>query len=84
MNERNIKSKKDFLRSNYPDIIYKKHGNKVLAKTLQKILIKHIKKTYPILHQNLVDTKTRLENELRTPVSNVLRILRKYDLQTIK
>jgi len=60
-----LKSEKDFLRSNYPDI-YKKHGNKVLAKTLQNILIKHIKKTYPILHKNLQDTKTRLENELKT------------------
>ncbi|XP_003241122.1 dynamin-1-like protein [Acyrthosiphon pisum] len=72
-----LKSEKDFLRSNYPDI-YKKHGNKVLAKTLQGILIKHIKKTYPILHKNLQDTKTRLENELKTlqtPDSKVSFIL---------
>ncbi|CAI6362766.1 unnamed protein product [Macrosiphum euphorbiae] len=72
-----LKSEKDFLRSNYPDI-YKKHGNKVLAKTLQDILIKHIKKTYPILHKNLQDTKTRLENELKTlqtPDSKVSFIL---------
>ncbi|KAL4107245.1 hypothetical protein QTP88_017629 [Uroleucon formosanum] len=76
MNE-TIKSEKDFLRSNYPDI-YKKHGNKILAKTLQDILIKHIKKTYPILYKNLQDTKTKLENELKTlqtPDSKVSFIL---------
>ncbi|KAL4089916.1 hypothetical protein QTP88_024852 [Uroleucon formosanum] len=76
MNE-TLKSEREFLRSNYPDIC-KKHGNKVLAKTLQDILIKHIKKTYPILYKNLKDTKTRLENELktlRTPDSNVAFVL---------
>lgn len=72
-----LKSEKDFLRLNYPEI-YKKHGNKVLAKTLQGILVKHIKKTYPILHKSLQDTKIRLENELRTlqtPDSKVSFIL---------
>jgi len=72
-----LKSEKDFLRMNYPDI-YKKHGNKVLAKRLQDILVKHIKKTYPILHKNLQDTKIRLENELKTiqtPDSKVSFIL---------
>ncbi|XP_050063687.1 dynamin-1-like protein [Aphis gossypii] len=72
-----LKSEKDFLRLHYPDI-YKKHGNKVLAKTLQDILVKHIKKTYPILHKNLQDTKTRLETELKTlqtPDSKVSFIL---------
>ncbi|XP_050063434.1 dynamin-1-like protein [Aphis gossypii] len=72
-----LKSEKEFLRLNYPDI-YKKHGNKVLAKTLQDILVKHIKKTYPVLHKNLQDTKLRLENELatlQTPDSKVSFIL---------
>lgn len=63
--EDTLKTKKGFLKLYYPDI-YKKHGNKVLAKKLQSILIKHIKKTFPVLHKNLQDTKTRLENELKT------------------
>lgn len=72
-----LKSEREFLRLHYPDI-HKKHGNKVLAKTLQDILVKHIKKTYPILHKNLQDTKLRLENELgtlQTPDSKVSFIL---------
>uniref|UniRef100_A0A2S2NYC0 Dynamin-1-like protein n=1 Tax=Schizaphis graminum TaxID=13262 RepID=A0A2S2NYC0_SCHGA len=72
-----LKSEKDFLRTNYPDI-YKKHGNKVLAKTLQDILVKHIKKTYPVLQKSLQDTKSRLEDELKTlqtPDSKVSFIL---------
>jgi len=72
-----IKSEKDFLRINYPDI-YKKHGNKVLAKTLQDVLVKHIKKTYPVLHKSLQDTKSRLEDELKTlqtPDSKITFIL---------
>jgi len=77
-----LKSEKDFLRMNHPDI-YKKHGNKVLAKKLQDILVKHIKKTYPILHKNLQDKKIRLENELKTiqtpdsKVSFILGLLKK-------
>lgn len=72
-----IKSEKEFLRINYPDI-YKNHGNKVLAKKLQDVLVKHIKKTYPILLKNLNDTKIRLQNELktlRTPDSKVSFVL---------
>lgn len=60
-----VKSEKDFLRMNYPDI-YKNHGNKVLAKKLQDILVKHIKNTLPALLKNLNDTKTKLQNELKT------------------
>ncbi|XP_025198452.1 dynamin-1-like protein [Melanaphis sacchari] len=60
-----LKSERDFLRLNYPEI-YKNHGNKVLAKTLQNVLVKHIKKTYPILLKNLQDTKYKLEEELKT------------------
>lgn len=60
-----LKSEREFLKVNYPDI-YKKHGNKMLADTLQNILLTHIKKTYPVLRKELNDTKTRLENELET------------------
>lgn len=60
-----LKSEKEFLKINYPDI-YKKHGNQMLANTLQEILLMHIKKTYPVLRKTLYDTKTRLENELKT------------------
>lgn len=59
-----LKSERDFLKKNYPDI-YKKHGSKVLASKLQNILIKHIKKTYPILQKSLLATKEQLENELK-------------------
>lgn len=68
-----LKSEREFLRTHYPDI-YKNHGNKVLADKLQKILISHIKKTYPVLRKNLMDTKTQLENALKniqTPESKL-------------
>ena len=60
--EESLKNETEFFRTNYPEIC-KKHGNQVLADTLQHILIKHIKKTIPILRKNLQDTKTRLVNE---------------------
>lgn len=60
-----LKSEKEFLKTNYPEI-HKKHGNKMLATTLQTILLMHIKKTYPLLRKELNETKTRLENELKT------------------
>lgn len=60
-----LKSEREFLKANYPEI-YKQHGNKVLANTLQNILMMHIKRTYPALRKELYDTKARLENELRT------------------
>lgn len=60
-----LKSEKEFLRINYPDIC-KKHGNQMLANTLQNILLMHIKKTYPVLRKELYDTKDRLENQLKT------------------
>lgn len=60
-----LKSEEEFLKTNYPNI-YKKHGNKVLANTLQNILLVHIKQIYPILQKNLKENKTRLENELKT------------------
>lgn len=72
-----LKSEKKFLKTNYPTI-YKKHGNKMLADTLQKVLLMHIKKTYPALRTELNETKTRLENELKTlqtPDSKVSFIL---------
>lgn len=59
------KSEKEFLKTNYPEI-YKKHGNKMLANTLQNILLTHIKTTYPTLRKELNDTKTRLEYEMKT------------------
>lgn len=58
-------SEKNFLKEHYPNI-FNKHGCKVLANTLQKILIMHIKKTYPVLRNELNKTKERLENELKT------------------
>lgn len=76
-----LKSEKEFLKANYPDI-YKKHGNKMLADTLQSILLMHIEKTLPGLRKELYDTKIRLENELhvlQTPdqkVSFVLGLLK--------
>lgn len=60
-----LKSEKEFLKINYPDI-YKRHGNKMLANTLQNLLLMQIKTTYPTLRRELYDTKTRLENELKT------------------
>lgn len=63
--EDTLKSEREFLRTNYPNI-YKKHGNRVLAKTLQNILLKHIRKTFPILLKNLEDTKCQLEEQLIT------------------
>jgi len=59
-----VKSEKEFLRLNYPGI-YKNHGNKVLTKKLQDILVRHIKETYPILLKKLNDSKIRLQKELR-------------------
>lgn len=76
-----LKSEKEFLKTNYPDI-YKKHGSKMLANTLQSILLMHIEKTLPGLRKELYDTKTRLENELKvlqTPdqkVSFVISLLK--------
>ncbi|XP_050432022.1 dynamin-1-like protein [Adelges cooleyi] len=72
-----IKSEKQFLKENYPDI-YKKHGNSALANTLQQILIMHIKETYPVLKKELENMKTTLEAELmklKTPDSNASFIL---------
>lgn len=63
--EDTLKSEREFLKTHYPNI-YKKHGNKVLSKTLQNILLKHIKKTFPTLLKNLQDTKNQLENQLKT------------------
>jgi len=60
-----LKNETEFFRTNYPEIC-KMHGNKVLANTLQDILIKHIKITIPTLYKNLQDTKTKLESELKT------------------
>jgi len=48
-----LKSEKDFLRMNYPDV-YKKHGNKVLAKTTR-----YFGKTYKKNVSNLTQKFTR-------------------------
>lgn len=79
--EETLKSERDFLEKNYPDI-YKKHGNKALAHTLQSVLIEHIKKVYPILKKQLEDMKNKLGSKLltlQTPdnkVSFVIRLLK--------
>lgn len=72
-----LQSERKFLKTHYPNI-YKKHGNGALAKTLQNILLKHIKKTFPLLVKNLEDTKYQLEEQLktlRTPDNNISFIL---------
>lgn len=58
------KKETEFLKTNYPEIC-NKHGTQVLANTLQDVLIKHIKKTIPTLYKNLVETKKKLESELK-------------------
>jgi len=63
--EETRKNETEFFRTNYPEIC-QKHGNRVLANTLQDILIKHIKITIPTLYKNLQDLKTKLESELQT------------------
>lgn len=72
-----LKTEKEFLSTNYPEI-YKKHGNQVLANTLQNLLLTHIKKKYPLLRNELQSNKIRLENELKilqTPDQKVSFIL---------
>lgn len=59
-----LRSEREFLKINYPNI-YKRHGNRALACHLQRILINHIKETYPVLKKQLNDLKCRLINELR-------------------
>ncbi|CAI6343261.1 unnamed protein product [Macrosiphum euphorbiae] len=63
--EETLKNETEFFRTNYPEIC-KMHGNKVLANTLQDILIKHIRKYIPTLNKNLQYTKTELESKLET------------------
>lgn len=50
--EDTLKSEKQFLKNNYPEI-YKDHGTMVKAKTLKNILMKHIKNTFPKLLKDL-------------------------------
>lgn len=72
-----LRSERDFLKANYPDI-YKRHGNRALACHLQRILINHIKETYPVLKRQLYDQRKRLINELKvleTPDSKVSFVL---------
>lgn len=72
-----LRSEREFLKANYPEI-YKRHGNRALASHLQRILINHIKETYPVLKKQLNDMKSQLINELRvleTPVSKVSFVL---------
>ncbi|KAL4119868.1 hypothetical protein QTP88_012631 [Uroleucon formosanum] len=68
-----LKSETEFLKTNYPDI-YKKHGSKALAHTLQLILITHIKKVYPKLKIELEEMKHKLGKKLlalQTPDNKV-------------
>ncbi|VVC44003.1 Dynamin GTPase effector,Dynamin-type guanine nucleotide-binding (G) domain,Dynamin, GTPase region [Cinara cedri] len=72
-----LRTEKEFLKANYPEN-YKRHGNRALACHLQRILINHIKETYPVLKKQLYDLRSRLNNELRvleTPVSKVSFVL---------
>lgn len=72
-----LRSEREFLKANYPEI-YKRHGNRALASHLQRILINHIKETYPVLKKQLNDMRSQLINELRvleTPVSKVSFVL---------
>ncbi|XP_050541201.1 dynamin-1-like protein [Daktulosphaira vitifoliae] len=59
-----IKDEEKFLKKNYPEIC-QFNGNKALANLLQRVLMSHIKKTYPLLKEKLEVTKLRLENELK-------------------
>ncbi|CAI6348723.1 unnamed protein product [Macrosiphum euphorbiae] len=68
-----LTSETEFLKTNYPDICTK-HGNKALARTLQMILITHIKKVYPKLKVELEDMKNKLGRKLlllHTPENKV-------------
>jgi len=68
-----LKSEEVFLKKFYPDI-YRKHGRKALAQTLQSVLIEHIKTVYPQLKERLIEMKTKLEQKmltLTTPDNNV-------------
>jgi len=58
-----LTSETEFLKTNYPDICTK-HGNKALARTLQMILISHIKKVYPKLKIELEEMKNKLGKKL--------------------
>lgn len=72
-----LRTEKEFLKANYPEN-YKRHGNRALACHLQRILINHIKETYPLLKKQLHDLRSRLTNQLRvleTPVSKVTFVL---------
>lgn len=72
-----LRMEKEFLKANYPEN-YNRHGNRALACHLQRILINHIKETYPALKKQLYDLGSRLTNELRvleTPVSKVSFVL---------
>lgn len=72
-----LRTEREFLKANYPEN-YKRHGSRALASNLQRILINHIKETYPVLKKQLYDLRSRLINELRvfeTPVSKVSFVL---------
>ncbi|XP_060867588.1 dynamin-1-like protein [Metopolophium dirhodum] len=68
-----LSAETEFLKTNYPDICTK-HGNKALARTLQMILITHIKKVYPKLKVELEEMKNKLGRKLlllHTPENKV-------------
>lgn len=72
-----LESEENFLKKFYPDI-HKKHGKKALARTLQSVLIEHIKNVYPQLKERLDEMKTKLERKmltLTTPDNNVSFII---------
>ncbi|XP_022181160.1 dynamin-1-like protein [Myzus persicae] len=71
--EATLSSETEFLKTNYPDICTK-HGNKALARTLQMVLITHIKKVYPKLKVELEEMKNKLGKKLmllHTPENKV-------------
>lgn len=76
-----LASESDFLKKFYPEI-HNKHGNKALARTLQSVLIAHIKNAYPELKDRLEDMKEKLEQKLLTlntpdnTVSFIIRLLK--------
>lgn len=76
--EEALKSERQFLKVNYPNI-YKRHGHKSLVCLLQQILTNHIKEKYPELQKQLYDLRDKLINELNifeTPVCKVSFVLK--------
>lgn len=75
-----LESEEEFLKTNYP-VIYMKHGNKALVRTLQSVLITHIKNKYSTLKEELEVIEKKILNKLLslgqlfTPDNKVLFVL---------